>query len=161
MGLTAEDRLAIMETLSRYNQAIDGLQPDAANAWADTFTEDGTFQAVGEVQRDPEGTGTDRTAALEAVRTEDALISLSGQDELLAFAKSVVESSDRPAYHWVNNVVIDGDGNRATMTCYLRVMDGKTKDHPEVATVTGYYRDQLRKVGDAWKFESRFVTFDG
>ena len=45
MGLTADDRLAIMETLSRHNQAIDGLLPDAADAWADTFTKDGTFRA--------------------------------------------------------------------------------------------------------------------
>ena len=47
MGLTADDRLAIMETLSRHNQAIDGLLPDAADAWADTFTKPESTDGLG------------------------------------------------------------------------------------------------------------------
>src|SRR5206468_1613995 len=47
IGLTApEDRLAILDRLSRYNHAIDNLLPDAADPWADCFTEEGSLRAV-------------------------------------------------------------------------------------------------------------------
>ena len=164
MGLTTEDRLGIMETLSRYNQAIDGFLPNAAEAWADTFTEDGTFRAVGDVQPDASHAGilgsAYRASVLEASHAAETRISARGRAELCAFAASVHEAPRRLGYHWVNNVIIEGDGDRASMTCYLRTMQGKTTDSPEEVGVTGYYRDQLRKVGGAWKFESRFVMFD-
>ena len=48
MGLTADDRFAILDLLSRCNWAIDaGRSPDnppgAADSWAQTFTEDSRF----------------------------------------------------------------------------------------------------------------------
>jgi hypothetical protein len=159
MALTADDRLAIMETLARYNQAIDGHLPDAADAWADTFTEDGTFRAISGARGS--GSSRERVASYQSGQTDDAsIINLRGRDALRAFAASVHEAQRGPHYHWVNNVIIEGDGDRASMTCYLRVMDGKTPDSPEQATVTGYYRDELRKVAGVWKFESRLVKFD-
>ena len=42
MSLTPEDRVEIVELVSRYNQAIDLRQ---AEAWTDTFTEHGRFYA--------------------------------------------------------------------------------------------------------------------
>ena len=41
MPLSIEDELEIMGLLARYNHAIDGRD---AEAWADTFTEDGLFE---------------------------------------------------------------------------------------------------------------------
>ena len=40
MPLTAEDREEMIELVARYNHAIDSRD---AEAWADTFTEDGRF----------------------------------------------------------------------------------------------------------------------
>ena len=42
MSLTPEDRVEIVELVSRYNQAMDLRQ---AEAWTDTFTEHGRFCA--------------------------------------------------------------------------------------------------------------------
>ena len=42
--LSAEDRLEMIELVSRYNHAIDGRD---AVGWADTFTRDGTFVIEG------------------------------------------------------------------------------------------------------------------
>ena len=42
MPLTAEDRMEMIELVGRYNHAIDRRD---AEAWADTFTEDGRFHA--------------------------------------------------------------------------------------------------------------------
>lgn len=60
MTTLAEDRDEILQLLYRYNHAIDSGQ---AEAWADTFTPDGSLDA---------GRGV-----------------LSGRDELVAFAKGV------------------------------------------------------------------------
>ena len=42
MPLTAGDRMEMIELVARYNHAIDSRD---AEAWADTFTEDGRFYA--------------------------------------------------------------------------------------------------------------------
>jgi hypothetical protein len=168
MPPTAEDRLAIMETLSRYNQAIDGFLPNAAEVWADCFTNDGSFRAVtrsGATARErmPEDM---RRAAMpgDSERTDsDALISLKGREQLRGFAAATLASHAarrQPGYHWVSNILIEGDGERATMTCYLRVMAGKTVVHGEAATATGFYRDQLLNQEGRWKFAARNVIFD-
>lgn len=44
MPLTAEDRVAMIELVSRYNHAVDGRD---AQSWADTFTQDGVFRMQG------------------------------------------------------------------------------------------------------------------
>ncbi len=168
MPLTADDRLAIMETLSRYNQAIDGFLPDAADAWAECFTHNGTFRAVtrsGATARDRMPDGMRRAAKpADSEQTDpDALISLRGREQLLNFAAAALSTHahrQQPGYHWVSNVLIEGDGEQATMTCYLRVMAGKTAALAEAATSTGFYRDQLVKAEGAWKFESRSAVFD-
>jgi len=168
MALTTEDRLAIINRLSRYNHAIDDLLPDAADAWADCFTEDGTFRAVTRSG----ATAVDRFS--DAIRAKampgdslqtdpEALISLRGRQQLRAFAVSshgAHANGLQPGYHWVSNPLIEGDGDQATMTCYLRVVAGKTQDFDESITATGVYRDQLRKIDGQWKFQSRQVTFD-
>ena len=168
MALTTDDRLAIMDRLSRYNQAIDNLLPNAADAWADCFTDDGTFRAVtssGATARDRFSDGVrQKSMPWDSSQTDpDALISLRGREQLRAFAASShAEQAKRPqpGYHWVSNLLIEGDGDLATMTCYLRVVAGKTHEIDESTTATGFYRDRLRKADGQWKFESRQVKFD-
>lgn len=90
-----------------------------AEAWAATFTEDGVFA--------PPGATTE------------------GRAELLAYAKRRYEPRKR---HWTNNLVIDVDGDEATMRCYLHVM---LVGEPGLETmVTGRYSDRLRRVDGAW-----------
>ncbi|MEX2373109.1 MAG: nuclear transport factor 2 family protein [Dehalococcoidia bacterium] len=124
MALNTDDRIAIQDLLARYNHAIDGGD---AVAWAATFTSDGTFESGG---RTHEGT--------------EALTAFAGQ-----FAERMAGSR-----HWNNNLVIEGDGDAATMHCYLILVRNK-----EVVT-TARYEDTLRRVDGAWRFASRRVVPD-
>ena len=72
---------------------------DAAG-YADTFIEDGVFQIIGQ----PE---------------------IKGREKLMRMIERLGPQGSR---HWVNNMVIDGDGDSARMTCYPMVLAG-LRDH--------------------------------
>lgn len=101
------------------------LDSGDADAYIDTFTHDGVFRIVGGREY----------AGHEALRT--------------IFARP--RGSSR---HWVTNMVMDGDGDTATMRCYLTVMRGLQ------ITNMGRYENRLRRVGGRWKFVSRDYTPD-
>ena len=127
MPLTADDRVEIQMLGARYNHAIDFHDHEA---WADTFVPDGCFISP-QGQRD-------------------------GRDQLIEFSH---DSAARPPArrHWTNNWVIDGEGDDATSSCYLNLVD--VTNHGAIL-VTGIYRDRLRKVDGAWKFVERNVSID-
>ena len=126
MALTSEDKVEITELAARYNRAIDSGD---AEGWAMTFTEDGVFESS-------QGKAQGREALVRYV--EDG-------------AKQRATSQRR---HWNNNFVIEGDGDSATLTCYLLLMSGN-----EVAG-RGSYDDVLRRVDGAWRFAHRTVTIE-
>jgi ketosteroid isomerase-like protein len=98
---------------------------DAA-AYADTFVEDGVFQINGQ----PE---------------------IKGHEKLMRMIERLGPQGSR---HWINNMVIEGDGDYARMTCYLMVLSGLR------VTNMGYYVNTLRKVEGKWKFVRRDYTPD-
>lgn len=129
MPLSATDRLDIQDLLARYNHAIDS--GDAAG-WAATFVADGTFTSGG------------RTHA--------------GTEALAAFAADF-HTRMPGSRHWVNNVVIDGDGDQATLRCYLQLL--KTGNgEPATLVTTARYEDRLRRMDGGWRFVSRSVARD-
>jgi len=97
-----------------------------AEGYADTFTEAGVFQIAGQ----PE------------VRGREQLIDM------------VQRLGPRNSRHWVNNIVIDGDGDSATMRCYLAVLRDRQ------ITSTGKYVNILVRVDGAWRFLRRDYTGD-
>ena len=124
MPLSVEDRPAIQELIARYNHAIDGGDPDG---WAATFAPDGTFESRGEVH--------------------------AGTEQLATFARGFQQRLPG-ARHWNNNLVIDGDGDQATTTCYLQLWrEGQLASE-------GRYVDTLRKIDGQWRFASRKVVRD-
>ena len=74
-------------------------------------------------------------------------------------AKNHYATAKGHARHWNWNLEIDGDGEVATMRCYLLALT--VPNAPNVKGGTGIYVDRLRKVGDAWLFEERHITMDG
>ena len=124
MPLSTEDRLEIMDLAARYNHAIDFGD---AGAWAATFTADGSFEMPGRA--------------------------LSGAAELEAFAKQFAETQSGTR-HWTNNLLIEGDGDRATLRCYLCLQ----KNGSGEPVTTGFYTDELRKVDGHWRFAARKVS---
>src|SRR3954451_1623641 len=124
------DHEQIRTLLARYNFAID--DGDAA-AWAACFTPDGVFESTG---------------------VESTLVHIEAKD-LHAFAERQHAITQGRGRHWTNNEIIEVDGDRATMTCYLlAVTTGR-----RIAS-TGVYRDELRKVDGRWLFTLRHVDVD-
>ena len=122
--LSAEDQLAIMDLSARYCHATDSHN---AEAWADTFTADGAIEA-------PQGTS-------------------QGREALIQFSQGVNTGMPTVRHH-VSNLVICGEGDSATMSSYLNLIntDGN-------ATVfTAIYEDEIVRVGDEWKFARRKIV---
>lgn len=137
MGMSALDYEEIRQLLARYNLAID---LGDIEGWADCFTADGAFQCSGLPEGSPFGG-----------RHE-------GRDALVAYATNHFANAKGRGRHWNANLVIDGDGDSATMTCYLLAITvGKP---PTVAGSTGIYRDRLTRTDQGWRFVERHVTVD-
>lgn len=129
MPLSLADRLDIQDLLARYNHAIDSA--DTAT-WAATFIADGTFTSGGRTR-----TGT---AELEAFAAD--------------FAARMPGSR-----HWNNNIVIEGDGDQARMSCYLQLLKTGNSE-PATLVTTAKYEDTLQRVDGTWRFTSRTVLRD-
>lgn len=128
MSLDAADTLEILQLAARYNHAIDYSDPEA---WAGTFTDDGVFES---------GPQT-----------------FTGHAELAQFAGGFAQNMGG-ARHWTNNHIVDGDGDSATHTCYLNLV--QTNDGAK-SLITGRYHDTLAKVDGQWRFTHRKVEADG
>ena len=127
MPLDPADTLAILDLAARYNHAIDYGDPEA---WAGTFTDDGVFESGPQP--------------------------VQGHAALAQFAGGFGQNMDG-ARHWTNNHIVDGDGDDATHTCYLNLI--QTKDGA-TSIVTGRYTDSLTKVDGQWRFTNRKVEAD-
>ena len=137
--LTTEDRFAIMELVARYNYAADYGD---ANAWADTFAADGTFEGE---QRTPDGT--------------EKQFTVKGRDELKHLYNSLHEKWGTTHYrHWNNNHLMEGDGDTASHTCYFVFIRLNTGS-PSIES-TAVYNDKLKKIDGEWKFSRRTITWD-
>jgi hypothetical protein len=130
--LTSEDRLAIEELNARYLIAFDlRVLTKVAAAFAPT----GVFE---------HWTG---------VRAE-------GREAIEAFMAQRMAESDRDysiVQHSVRNLVVQGDGERATSFCYL-VRMAQLHDGGFEAKL-GYYSDRLVKHEGKWLFDTRAVSF--
>jgi hypothetical protein len=124
------DHEQIRTLLARYNVASDA--GDAA-AWVACFTPDGAFESIG-VESEP--------------------VRIEGPD-LHAFAERQHAINQGRGRHWTNNEIIEVDGDRATMTCYLLAVTTGRR-----IAATGVYRDELRKVDGRWLFTLRHVDVD-
>ena len=128
MSLTTEDRQAIFDLAARYNQAIDSADIDS---WIACWTADGHF--------DPPGRAV-----------------FDGPDGLRQFAEGHIAQFPNTR-HWNANHVIAGDGDSATMSCYLNFFG--VKGGPKLLAA-GTYQDTLRKVDGKWLFATRKVMID-
>jgi len=134
--MDAIDYEDIRQLLGRYNLAID---LGDAEGWASTFTPDGVFTCSGL----PEGNPL-------AGRFE-------GTAELVEYARTHYGILKGRARHWNANLVIEGDGDTATMRCYLLALTASS----QLTGATGIYEDRLRKVDGAWRFVERHIRMDG
>ena len=129
---TAQDRVEILDLLSRYNQAAD--LDGNGDAFANTFTDDGIFES----------------SSGEYVAR--------GRQQLADMVKPNA-IRDHGTRHWISNVAINVDGDRATMRAYLMALRISIDGACTISS-TGVYHDQLRRVDGEWKFVHRRLEFD-
>ena len=130
MALSIEDQLAIQQLVARYNHAIDSGD---AEAYADTFTEDGVLDAGDLV--------------------------LSGYEALYAFADSFAMTVRAPR-HIASNLVIDGDGDRAQLRAYVQLYGLDGVPPRQEVRASGIYTDTLVKEDGRWRFVRRTFVND-
>ncbi|MBA4813215.1 MAG: nuclear transport factor 2 family protein [Acidimicrobiales bacterium] len=138
MSLQADDYEEIRQLLARYNFAIDFGHIDD---WVETFVPEGKFSCVGLPKDAPLG-GTHE-----------------GKDALRSYAESHFGVNQGRARHWNWNLVIEGNGDTATMQCYLNAYSAG-QGESALFRVTGVYRDRLSRTESGWKFVEREVTID-
>ena len=138
MSLQAHDYEEIRQLLARYNFAIDFGHIDD---WVETFVPEGKFSCVGLPEDAPLG-GTHE-----------------GKDALRSYAESHFGVNQGRARHWNWNLVIEGNGDTATMQCYLNAYSAG-QGESALFRVTGVYRDRLSRTESGWKFVDREVTID-
>lgn len=59
------------------------------------------------------------------------------------------------ARHVSSNLVVQGDGDHATASCYLQVI--KVDEDPKQIISFGRYQDELVRTADGWRFRHRRV----
>jgi len=130
MALSTEDQLEIQGLVARYNHAVDSGEGDA---YADTFVPDGVLDA--------------------------GALQVEGRQALAAFAKGLPSTQHSPR-HIASNLVIEGDGDRATVQAYVQmyVLAGDPPQ-PHLA-VSGKYADTLVRNEGRWLFARRVFTRD-
>lgn len=123
MALTLEDREAIRDLFARQNLAYDRRD---AERTAEMFTEDGVLELGGDLR-------------------------FEGRQAIMRYMGRLLEVTGDDYRHWTNSLAIDGDGDEASVECYLAAFgmsDGSFR-------LAGRYVDRLRKVDGAWKFAHR------
>lgn len=127
--LTTADRLQIQEVLSRYSHCIDRGRWDA----------------------------------LPALFTEDCRLDLSqlmgmyeGRAGVQQFAETL-KPLNLFMRHLVTNVVIDGDGDRVKVECYVTAVTGSAATP---TSTTGFYDDELVKQNGRWLLHRRRLALD-
>ena len=130
MALTGDDRLEIQDLVARYCHAVDDGD---GPAFAATFTEAGVLDA-------------------------GALV-VEGRPALARFAEGLPRSRRAPR-HVATNLVIEGDGARATVRAYVQMYALEGDPPRQELVASGRYADELVKRDDRWLFERRVFTRD-
>lgn len=123
-----DDYEAIKQLVSRYNVAFDDFDVEG---WVDCFTDDAVFN---------------RSNAGRAYR---------GHDELRELITEYSQSMK--GRHITTNFDITLNGETATMSCYLQLLD---RDHGHSVAMFAVYDDELRKIDGRWKFSQRLLEVD-
>lgn len=127
MALTEKDRLDILELVARYSRGTDDRDPGIAELFAD----DGVLEANGKVLGD-------------------------GKAGLRAFLEAGRSATLRRR-HFLSNVVVDGDGQTASLHAYVAVYD-VTDGLAKAPYLLGEYNDELVKLAEGWRFSRRRLT---
>jgi hypothetical protein len=131
MTLTTDDRVAIQTLYATYNHAVD-ITGDAAGVTA-CFVETGAVYDHGRLGR------------------------YEGREAIERFMQSAIDEQEGGFQHWNDNLLVEGEGSRATATAYVMTVDCRA-EQPVLARAS-LYRDALVRTEAGWRFESRRVGY--
>jgi ketosteroid isomerase-like protein len=132
MASDIEAKLAIEELIARYNQSLDA--GDYAT-WVDCWTDDAVLDGLGRY--------------------------LEGKARIQAFADGYEEAFRSKLHalkHYTVNILSVIDGDRATSSSYLQLVNTGSKG--VVIRFTGRYQDELRREQGRWRFARRKLHQD-
>lgn len=127
MSLSTDDIVEIQQLLARYTKAADIDPPETMR---DIFAEDGSFVV----------------AAMN--------LNISGIDNIIAYFTESRANSAGGVFHITNNLIVDGDGDAATASSYLTVMQSGAEIKP---LTIGRYSDELIKTNTGWRLKTRTI----
>lgn len=127
MALTALDRLDIIQLTATFDNAMD---LEDVEKYLTTFIEDGELSGFWG--------------------------STAGKENLRAQFPELLDSFARGRRHLLTNHEIEGDGDTATMFCYLTVFN---RDDNGMAG-SGTFNDELVKINGRWFFKKRRLNAD-
>lgn len=135
----AIDRIEIAELQSRYMYAIDWWDADV---YASVFTQDGVLAY-------PEGRAEGR-AAIRVV--------CAGLGEMYRRAGAAAAPAKMAhKRHFVSNIVIGIDGDRARAACYWFDFNNDNMQRWPYVQAYGHYDDQLIRTAEGWRFTQRTI----
>lgn len=135
-----QDRAQIEDLQARYMFALDWQDADA---YASTFTEDGVLDWAG-------GVAKGREAIREEVHGMKATFD----------KRAAAEAPGRPSRlrHFITNVVIKIDGDKAVGKAYWFEFDDDIRGYRPYVGAYGHYDDEMRKVNGEWLFSRRRIN---
>ena len=142
MPLPIEDVLAIQDNMARRAHASD-VNPDVEK-WVETWTEDAVLEL-------PPGATLDLPGGAAEIESR-----VEGHDGLRKFLAHHLPNMVG-LRHWINQVVIEGEGDSATAICYFNLID--TGQHAR-SVVTGRYVNTMKKVDGVWKLAYQVCEYD-
>jgi hypothetical protein len=135
----ARDRSEIEDLQARYLFALDWQNPEL---YASTFTEDGVLVWAG-------GTVTGRAAIVKEMQQARSV------DERAAAGVAPLRPARRR--HFISNLVLRIDGDRATGRAYWFEFNDDMRDRRPYLGAYGHYQDELHRVDGQWRFTRRQI----
>ena len=132
MKPTIEDRHAIEDLISRYNQSLDGGDYPT---WVSCWSDDAVLDGLGKY--------------------------LVGKKQIQQFAdayEGAYRSKLHALKHYTVNILSDVIGETATSSSYLQLISTTPKG--VVILFTGRYQDDLKRVDGQWQFSRRKLHQD-
>lgn len=135
----AQDRAEIEDLMSRYLYAFDWQD---AEAYAATFTEDGVLEFAGGTERGRE--------ELRKVMRDMAVREKAKADASFPPRRHRVR-------HYVTNLVLEIDGDRARSTSYWWEFNNDARAGRPYLGTYGHYEDELVRIDGRWLFAHRKI----
>jgi SnoaL-like domain len=135
----AQDRSEIEDLQARYLFALDWQDPEL---YASTFTSDGVLVWAG-------GTVNGRVAITREMH--------QAKDVDARAAAGVAPLRPARRRHFISNVVLRVEGDKATGRAYWFEFNDDMRDRRPYLGAYGHYEDQLRRIDGRWLFSRRQI----